>query len=250
MISKRGGQDPPSSSSSQAGNSSKLMQPRRAAWAERLIKCFWLAGGQRQSLFFFYIPINSPGRGRRVGGAGSGCATQPRRGSRGRGGRRGAHACVHQPVCPPCHGGAGSSGGGGGGDDNDTQHTHTHTPPPHEAICRDAPSCGATPPPPITAPREDPPTHTTHTHTFAATNMAMTFPVARGQLPGGGGGNVDGAPLSAFAPAEARPPPRPVCVWGGGGDGESGRGVSPPQERGARRGGCCGCWAWLAGRFT
>lgn len=91
------GSETPAASISQAGNSSKLTQPRRAAWAERLIKCFWLAAGQRQSLFFFffYIPINSPGRG---GGRGRRGALwtchRPRGGHRGGREETGGHAHV------------------------------------------------------------------------------------------------------------------------------------------------------------
>lgn len=101
------GEPPPFHGISQAGNSSKLMQPRRAAWAKRLIKCFWLAGGQRQSLFFLYSDKQSgEGRGRKEEWGGWGGA-QP----------------AGKPLdVPPARGGG--QGGGHG-----RVHTHTHAHP-------------------------------------------------------------------------------------------------------------------------
>lgn len=116
------GEPPPFHGISQAGNSSKLMQPRRAAWAKRLIKCFWLAGGQRQSLFFLYSDKQSgEGRGRKEEWGGGGAHSQ--RGSLwmchqlGEVGREGGTgACTHTRTYTQCAhaGGWGETKVGGG----------------------------------------------------------------------------------------------------------------------------------------
>lgn len=131
-----------------------------------LIKCFWLAGSQRQSLFFLYSDKQS-GEGKGEGGAGSGCATQPRRAAGGAAG--GIRVCTHIARTR-----VSSSTGGHGHDDNNTRS--------HPQGCSQLRGHPPPPPPPVAVWREDPP--------LCAHQHGDDIPGGTGPAPGG----CDGPP--------------------------------------------------------
>lgn len=209
------GEPPPFHGISQAGNSSKLMQPRRAAWAKRLIKCFWLAGGQRQSLFFLYSDKQSgEGRGRKEEWGGGGAHSQ-----------WGSLWTCHQL------GEVGREGGTGA-----CTHTRTHTQCAHAGGWGETKGGGDTHRVMMKPPRRP----FAHQH--------------GGDTAGGTGPAPGGVPVrqrgprwgSAFAPVPTGPSPRPGC----GGFGEVGAHGAPPCPPVPVGAWCFNCLAWLGGSFT